>query len=86
MNRSVKLDSMSTRSKMMSSNAKKLSKRNAFPRLKVLFWLFYVLFCPNLAFFGNNDVNLMMSSIVKTMAMQVVEFSNGGYKIRKIFA
>ena len=85
MNRSVKLDSMSTRSKMMSSNAKKLSKRNAFPRLKVLFWLFYVLFCPNLAFFDNNDVNLMMSSIVKTMAIQVVEFSNGGYKIRKIF-
>ena len=49
MNRSVKLDTMSTRSKMMSSNAKKLSKRNAFPRLKVMFSPFLALFWP---FFG----------------------------------
>ena len=65
MNRSVKLDTIPTRSKMMSSNAKKLLKRNAFPRLKVIygpfwpflalfgpFWPFLALFGPFMAFFS----------------------------------
>ena len=59
MNRSVKLDSMSTRSKMMSSNAKKLSKRNALTRLKVIFWPFFrPFFDPFWALFGNNYFKL----------------------------
>ena len=53
MNRSVKLDSMSTRSKMMSSNVKTLSKRNAKTSLKVLFWPFFGSFWLFLALFGS---------------------------------
>ena len=77
MNRSVKLDSMSTRSKMMSSIVKTLSKRNAKTSLKVLFWPF---FGPFLALFGNNYFKLMMLSIVKTLSKRNAKTS---LKVRK---
>ena len=35
---------------------------------------------------NGNDYSYMMVSSVDSMAIRVVEFSNRGYKIRKVFA